>query len=74
MANKIIKAAEPSGDEEKISTAEHAEIAERFLQETQKMNHFMNIPSSLRPPGSLRFVVLFSFRRKKSFFLGILRR
>jgi len=28
------------------------------------MNHFMKISSSLRPPGLLRFVVLFSFEDK----------
>jgi len=32
-----------------------------FFLKAKNMNNFGNIPSSLRPPGSLRFMVLLSF-------------
>jgi hypothetical protein len=59
----------PSRDEEKISTAEHAETAEYFLQ-TKNIPHSGDISSSLRPPGPLRFVVHFLFFGKNLCFFG----
>jgi hypothetical protein len=59
----------PSGDEEKISTAEHAETAEFFLQ-TKNRKHSGDISSSPRLPGPLQFGVLFLFWEKIFVSLG----
>jgi hypothetical protein len=68
----IIRKPVSAGDEGKNSTAEHAETAEIFFIKSKNLNHFMDISFSLRPPGSLRFMVIFYFLGNKnlSFFVS----
>jgi ATP-dependent Lon protease len=57
LAGKMKQISPSAGDEEKNLTAEHAETAEILLPKGKNTNRFMKIPSSLRPPGSLRVLV-----------------
>jgi hypothetical protein len=58
LVQEIIIISISAGDGEKNLTAEHAETAEIFFPKGQKHKRFKKIPSSLRPPGSLRFLAI----------------
>jgi hypothetical protein len=61
LAHEIIKVSESSGDEEKnINRRVRGERRAFSSKRLKEMIHFKFISASLRPRGSLQFVVLFS--------------